>query len=194
MERLFLGGFLFVLAFAASASAAVYEVDPMHSTVGFSVQHLMISNVKGVFNDYTARFATDDKNNLVSVEADIKADSINTRIDKRDTHLRSADFFDAANFPKITFASTSVSKNTKGEVFIRGKLTIKGNTSDILMVGAMTGPVKDPWGGTRMGFRAEGKVSRKDFGLTWNQMLETGGAVVGDEVTIMLDGEGVLKK
>jgi polyisoprenoid-binding protein YceI len=169
---------------------ATYDVDGSHSRVGFSVRHMMVSTVRGEFKKFTGTAYIDEKNpsaSKVSLEADVA--SIDTGEPKRDAHLKSPDFFDAAKFPKLTFASTSVSRAGAG-YSVKGDLTIHGVTKPVTLdVEALSPEVKDPWGGLRRGTHARAKIDRKDFGLTWNKALETGGAVVGDEVTLDLDVE-----
>ena len=183
--------FAVALVFAAAqmATAATYTVDNVHSQVHFKVAHLVVANVRGVFNDYTAKIEADPaKKTVQNVEAVIKIASIDTRNQKRDEHLRSADFFDAANHPEMTFKSTKIS-GSGDDVTVVGNLTIRGNTRPVTLKGSFSGEVKDPWGNTKAGFEATGKINRQDFGLTWNKALETGGLVVGDEVEIGLEIE-----
>jgi polyisoprenoid-binding protein YceI len=169
---------------------AAYDIDGSHSRVGFSVRHMMVSNVRGEFKKFSGTAYIDEKNpaaSKISLEADVA--SIDTGEPKRDAHLKSPDFFDAAKFPKLTFASTSVARAASG-YSVRGDLTIHGVTKPVTLdVEALSPEMKDPWGGLRRGTHARTKIDRKDFGLTWNKALETGGAVVGDEVTIDLDVE-----
>ena len=178
---------------ASGAQAAVYDVDPSHTSIGFSVKHMVISNVKGVFDKYTGSFELDAKDSLVSASATIDAASINTREPKRDEHLRSPDFFDVAKFPNIVFTIKGI-KAHQIHYMVDGELTIKGITKPVKLMGEMLGKVKDPWGNTRAGFTASGKIDRKDFGITWNKALDAGGLVVGDEVTLQLEVEGVERK
>lgn len=173
------------------ASAATYTVDVVHSQVHFKVAHLMISSVRGEFSDYTATIEADPSTKAVkSVSATIKTASIDTRNQKRDDHLRSPDFFDAASYPEIKFESTRV-VGTGDDIVVYGNLTIRGNTKIIELRGKFSGEVKDPWGNTKAGFEATGEINRQDFGLTWNKTLETGGLVVGDEVEIGLEIEAL---
>jgi polyisoprenoid-binding protein YceI len=120
--------------------------------------------------------------------------SIDTKIEKRDNHLRSPDFFDAAKYPEMTFKSTSVKHTGAGKFTLLGELTLHGVTKEISLDGELRGPVKDPWGNTRFGIIVSGTIDRRDFGLTWNKMIETGGLVVGETVNIKVEGEGILKK
>jgi len=178
-----------VFAVAQMATAATYTVDNVHSQVNFKVAHLVVANVRGVFTDYTASIEADPaKKTVQSVKAAIKTASIDTRNEKRDEHLRSAEFFDAANHPDMTFQSTKVT-GSGNDITVVGNLTIRGNTRPVELKGSFSGEVKDPWGSTKAGFEAKGKINRQDFGLTWNKALETGGLVVGDEVEIGLEIE-----
>jgi len=174
-------------------SVTTWQIDPVHSTAQFKVKHLMISNVKGEFTSIkgTLQLDSSDVTNS-SLEVAIDANSINTREPQRDTHLKSADFFDVQTFPNITFKSSSVTKKASGEFAVEGDLTIHGVTRKVtLNVEAPSAPKKDPWGGTRIGIEATTKINRKDFGLNWNATLEAGGFMVGDEVSITLDVEFV---
>lgn len=184
---------IFGAVIAGTAFAADYDVDPVHSQIGFKVTHLMISSVRGEFSDYSASIDADPAAKTVkSVQATIKTASIDTRNQKRDDHLRSGDFFDAANYPEMSFKSTKV-VGSGDDITVYGDLTIRGTTKPVELKGSFSGEAKDPWGYTRAGFAAKGEVNRKDFGLTWNKMLETGGVVVGDEVEISLDIEAIRK-
>ena len=174
---------------ATNSTATLWEIDPVHSSAQFSVRHLMISNVKGEFTKVTGRF---DGANIEqsSIEASVDVNSISTREPARDAHLKSADFLDVANFPVMTFKSKRVVKNADGGVNLIGDLTIRATTREVtLTLDGPTPPIKDPWGNVRRGASASAKINRKDFGLTWNAVLETGGVVVGDEVSITLDVE-----
>lgn len=184
------------LGLAATAAAqSVYDIDPAHSAAQFGVRHMMISTVKGEFTKVTGTFKYDPANPAASVvEASIDASTINTREPKRDAHLKSADFFDTAKFPLLTFKSKQVTKSGNG-LKVAGDLTIHGVKREVVLnVEELTAPQKDPWGFMRIGATATTKIDRKDFGLTWNQALEAGGMLVGDEVAITIDLEGVQRK
>lgn len=185
-----------LLASSGLAFGAAWDIDTAHSTVGFSVRHMMISTVHGSFGKYTASISIDDADVTKSTaHIEIDAASISTGNDKRDEHLRSADFFDVAHFPNLVFDSTRVERKGPDALSLLGNLTIKNVTHPVVLnVSGLTGEVKDPWGGTRRGATATTKISRKDFGLSWNKALETGGVVVGDEVTIQLEVELTKKK
>ena len=170
-------------------ATTTWNLDPIHSVAEFKVKHMMISNVKGQFTNLKGVLDLDESDLTKSrVEASIDAASINTRDGQRDTHLKSADFVDVEKFPTLSFKSWRVSHVGDGELAVAGDLTIHGVTrSVVLAVEGPTAPAKDPWGNTRVGLSATTKVNRKDFGLNWNAALETGGILVGDEVTITLD-------
>jgi polyisoprenoid-binding protein YceI len=170
---------------------ATYNADPAHSHIDFAVRHLMISKVRGAFERYTAQLEIPDGAHVpTSVQAEIETASIDTRVADRDNHLRSADFFDADAHPKLTFQSTSISGPESGFT-IDGNLTIRGTTRPVSLKAEYEGGGKDPWGNDRVAFSASTKISRKEFGLTWNQALETGGVAVGDEIEISLQIEAV---
>jgi len=179
------------LAMAATMSAQhTYEIDTAHSAAQFSVRHMMISNVKGEFNKLTGTVVYEPKHLAASkINAVIDASTISTREPKRDAHLKSPDFFDVAKYPTITFTSKSVTA-ANGKILVRGDLTMRGVSKEIVLtVETPTAEIKDPYGMLRSGTTASAKVNRKDWGLSWNAALESGGVVVGDEVTITLDIE-----
>jgi polyisoprenoid-binding protein YceI len=170
-------------------ATTTWNIDPVHSVAEFKVKHMMISNVKGQFTGLKGALTLDGADLLSSkVEATIDAASINTRDPQRDAHLKSPDFFDVEKFATLSFHSAHVSPSGEGELAVDGDLTIHGVTRRVTFeVEGPTAPAKDPWGNTRLGLSATTKINRKDFGLTWNAALETGGILVGDEVTITLD-------
>ena len=178
---------------APQAATTTWNIDPVHSVAEFKVKHMMISNVKGQFTGLQGALMLDEANITNSrVQASIDAASITTRDAQRDAHLKSADFFDVEKFPSLSFKSTRVSRARDGELAIDGDLTIHGVTRNVVF--AVEGPTpsaKDPWGNTRIGLSASTKLNRKDFGLNWNTALETGGILVGDEVTITLEAQFV---
>ena len=179
------------LALPSLAVASDWDIDPSHSQANFTVRHLMVSNVRGDFGKVTGTIKLDDKDvTRSSVDATIDVASISTRDSKRDEHLKSPDFFDVAKYPTITFKSKKVTKAGSGKLKVTGDLTMHGVTKEVTL--DVEGPAKeakDPWGNTRSGFAATTKLNRKDFGLGWNKVLETGGVAVGEEVTILLDLE-----
>jgi polyisoprenoid-binding protein YceI len=172
---------------------STWNIDPVHSVAEFKVKHMMISNVKGQFTGITGHLTLDETNLTNSrVQASVDAASITTRDAQRDAHLKSADFFDVEKVPTLLFKTTHVSRGGNGELAVAGDLTIRGVTRNVVFaVEGPTPPAKDPWGNTRLGLSATTKINRKDFGLTWNAALETGGILVGDEVTITLDAQFV---
>lgn len=186
---------ILVAALPLAASAATWSIDPDHSNVGFKVKHLMVSNVKGNFNTFSGTVDINDKDiTKSSVNVSIDTNSINTNVQKRDEHLRSADFFDVAKFPTMTFISKKVAKAGKDRLKVTGDLTLHGITKEVVL--AVEGPSKeskDPWGNIRRGAAATTTINRKDFGLNWNKALETGGVVVGEEITINLEIEMIRK-
>jgi polyisoprenoid-binding protein YceI len=183
------------LAAGAFAQPARWEIDPVHSNASFTVRHLMVSNVRGEFTKLAG--ALDVAGNdptTAKVSVTIEAASVNTREPKRDDHLRSADFFDVAKFPTLTFVSKKIEGAGEGRLKMTGDLTIHGVTREVTFdVDSLTPPMKDPWGGTRAGAHATATINRKDFGLVWNKALEAGGVMVGDDVKITLDVELVKK-
>lgn len=187
---------LFLLLAAAPLIRAqgVYEIDSSHSSAQFSVRHMMVSNTKGEFSRLTGTIAYDPGNLAATkVAAVIDVSTINTREPKRDAHLKSADFFDVAKFPTMTFASKSAWREG-GKIKLKGDLTMHGVTREVVLdVEGPSPEVKDPQGGARIGASATTKINRRDFGLTYNKLLETGGAIVGDEVTITIDIEAIRK-
>jgi polyisoprenoid-binding protein YceI len=186
---------ILALTLPAFAIASTWNIDPDHSNVGFKVRHLMVSNVKGSFDKHTGTVDLNDKDITKSkVEVSIDTSSINTNVQKRDDHLRSADFFDVAKFPAMTFVSKKVARAGKDKLKVTGDLTLHGVTKEVVLdVEGPSQESKDPWGNFRRGATASTKINRKDFGLNWNKALETGGVVVGEEVTITLEIEMIRK-
>jgi len=172
-----------------------WNLDPSHSAIRFTVRHLMISKVHGQFTGWTGAVELDEADpSRSSVTVDIDAASINTNEEKRDAHLRSADFFDVEKFPKLTFASTRVLTKGGKITQVVGDLTIHGTTREVTLEVEDVGRTRDPWGGERAGFEASTKISRKDFGLEWNVALEAGGVLVGDKIDITLEIEAVAEQ
>jgi polyisoprenoid-binding protein YceI len=167
------------------ATTAKWVLDPSHSEILFKVKHLMISNVRGEFRKFSAE-ANLDETNLIgsSVIANIDASSIFTNANDRDTHLKSADFFDSENYKELTFTSTSFTKADDDKYLLKGNLTIKGVTKEVVFDVEFGGVNKDPWGNEKAGFSLNGKINRKDWGLNWNAALEAGGVLVGEDVKI----------
>jgi len=168
-----------------------WKIDPNHSIVEFAVKHIMISTVKGRFSEVEGEIViADGEPSNSSVTATIKAASIDTHTGQRDDHLRSADFLDAANFPEITFKSTRITGD-RSEFEVTGDLTIRGVTREITLDVTHEGSRKDPWGGDRIAFSATTKLDRRDFGLTWNQAIEAGGVLVGNDVKVSIEVQAV---
>jgi len=170
-------------------STVTWNIDPAHSAAEFKVKHMMISNVKGSFNGISGTLIEDTADPTRSqIDATIDIGTLNTGDAQRDTHLKSADFFHHEQHPHMTFKSTKVEKKGEGEYAVTGDLTMHGITRPVTFaVEGPSAPGKDPWGNTRIGLSATTKIHRKDFGLTWNAALETGGILVGDDVQISLD-------
>ena len=171
--------------------AGTWTIDPSHSEVGFSVRHLMVSKVKGNFETFSGTIVIGEDPLASSVTAEVDLNSINTRDAQRDGHLRSADFFDAENHPKITFTVNNISRTDDDDYKVTGNLTILGITKPVVWEVEDEGQATDPWGNDRWGFHAKTKINRKDFGLNWNVALEKGGWLVGDEVKIDIDLETI---
>lgn len=180
-----------VEAAPVAGTKTTWKLDPSHTHVEFSAKHLMISTVKGRITDIEGIIYSDGKDlKNSSVEATLKAVSLDTRTDQRDQHLRSADFLDVEKYPEIRFRSTRI-EGDKQRFKLTGDLTIRDVTKPITLDVEFEGETKDPWGGERIGFSATGKIDRREFGLTWNLALETGGVVVGNDIKISLDVEAI---
>ena len=177
-------------AIAPTVNVQEWQIDAAHTSVEFAVKHLMISTVKGRFADVSGRLKG-DITNPNSFELDVRIDtaSIDTRQAQRDAHLRSPDFFDAEQYPTIHFVGTRIEGNVADEFSLFGNITIRDVTREIELRVTNEGSVVDPWGGSRIGFSAKAKLDRRDFGLLYNQALEAGGFVVGDEIKISIDAE-----
>jgi polyisoprenoid-binding protein YceI len=176
------------------ALAANWEFDPAHSSAYFKVRHMMISTVNGTFPGVTGVVVIDDADlSRSSVKATIDAKSIDTSNHKRDEHLRSADFLDVATYPAITFISTSVQTGPGENLKVTGDLTIHGVTRAVVLDGTLTPEIKDPFGNMRRGAELSTQLDRKEFGLVWNKVMETGGLLVGDEVKVTIQAELIQK-
>ena len=186
---------LSILLIPVLTEAATWQIDPAHSSVGFMIRHLTVSNVKGSFNKAQGAITIDDKDiTSLRVEISIDASSVDTGHAQRDEHLRGPDFFDVTKYPTITFVSKKVSKTDLNKLKVEGELTIHGVTKAITVeVEGPTSEIKDPWGNFRRGATATSKINRRDFGIIWNKVLDTGGLVVGDEVNIYVEVELVRK-
>ncbi len=187
-------GTMVFLPLVVCAEPARWNLDPEHSTIEFRVAHMVVSKTAGRFTDYAGVIDMDAEVGAVTaVEATIKAGSVNTNHEKRDTHLRTADFLDVEHYPTMTFKMKSYKKTTESFTMV-GDFTLRGVTREVTLTGHYNGAMKDPWGNTRAGFSAEGKLNRKDFGMVWNKSLDSGGLVVGDDVQIRLDIECIKAK
>ena len=176
------------LTVSTALFAGNYNIDASHTNAGFTVKHMMITNVTGKFNDVAGSFEFDEKTKtLKSISGEIVTASIDTSNEKRDEHLKAPELFDATQFPKITFKSTKIEKNR-----VQGELTMKGVTKVVTLDLETSDVIKDPWGKQRTGFSLNGKIKRSDFGISWNKALETGGVAVSDEVKLSVDIEGIL--
>ena len=194
MRWVMIGTLLGLWVVPVQAEMARYDVDMDHSTLGFSVAHMVVSKTTGRFMEATGFVEMDaEAKEFKTIEATIKTSSVNTNHQKRDTHLRGADFFDVEKYPAMTYRMKSHQKT--GDTYTAvGDLTLHGVTKEITLVGSFNGATKDPWGNVRAGFSASGKIIRKDFGMNWSKTLDSGGLVVGDEVTLQLDIECIKAK
>jgi polyisoprenoid-binding protein YceI len=170
----------------------VWNIDASHTSLDFAVKHMAISTVRGHFRALSGSVTTNPSGALESIEANIDATSIDTKEAQRDGHLKSLDFLDVANFPTITFKSNTVQAKSANEYSVTGDLTIRGITKPVTLEVETVAPIKDPYGLTRTAASASGKISRKEWDLTWNQVLELGALLVGDEVKISLEVEAVI--
>lgn len=188
------------LAIAALAASTVhaepqtFNLDGAHSVIGFSVRHMAISKVRGNFNDFEGSFTIDPKDSTSwSGQITIQTVSIDTDNEKRDQHLRSGDFFNADSFPTITFESTKIIPKGNNKFDVQGNLTMRGVTKPVTLNGEITGTTMDSWGNERIGVELTGTIDRMDYGVSWDNVLETGGLVVSHEVDLELDVQGVRK-
>ena len=164
---------------------STWSIDPTHSEIGFKVKHMMFTNVSGKFNAFVATVENEDDNFETSnIKFTAETASVDTNNTDRDGHLRSVEFFDTDVYPKLSFVSTSIKKKSDSTYEIYGDLTIKDVTKNIVLETEYSGLMTDPWGNTKAGLSIIGKINRKDFGLTWNAALETGGVLVGDEIKL----------
>ncbi|RXJ58111.1 YceI family protein [Candidatus Marinarcus aquaticus] len=175
---------------AGSLFAGTYNIDASHSHVGFKIKHMMISNVKGQFDTFTGNIEYDENSNSVkAIKGQVETASINTSDEKRDEHLRAQDLLDVQKYPEISYTLNKVEGDKA-----YGTLSMKGVSKEIVMELENNGVIKDPWGNQRVGLALNGKINRKDFGITWNKVLEAGGVAVGEEVKLEIELEGVLAK
>jgi polyisoprenoid-binding protein YceI len=179
----------------APIPAGDYNIDPAHSIIGFSIRHLEINWIEGRFKDFKGTIRYDESDiTKSSVEFTAKIESIDTGVEARDKHLRTADFFDAAKYPDMTFKSTRIERKGKDNYVLYGDFALKGVTKQISFPFTITGAIKDPWGNTRFGINAKTKINRRDYGITYGNAMENGGLDVGNEVTIDLQLEAVKPK
>lgn len=172
------------------SGTSTWALDGAHSNVAFAVKHMMIATVRGHFSEVAATVTIEGTDYATAqISAEIEASSITTRNEQRDTHLRSADFFDVEQFPKLAFKSTKVEVRSENELVVSGDLTIHGVTKPVNLDVSIEGHGKDPWGNERTGFTAETKIKRAEYGLVYNQALETGGVLVSDDIKITIEGE-----
>jgi polyisoprenoid-binding protein YceI len=190
MNKRFTYTLTLLIAFGLSAplrAADTYKIDPVHSFVSFSVQHLMISHVQGKFDKMSGTLAVDN-GALQKADGTIDTASVDTGVAPRDKDLRSAEFFDAEKYPTITFQTKSVS-GTPDHLTLVGDFTMHGVTKELSLTGKFTGPIKDPWGKQRVGLEAKTTLNRQDFGMNYSKTLDTGGALVGDDIDIEINAE-----
>jgi polyisoprenoid-binding protein YceI len=166
-----------------------WNIDPAHSSIDFAVRHMAIATVRGRFADWSATVESDDNGALTRLDATIRADSLETGVEQRDAHLRSPDFLDAATHPELTFASTKIERTGEATYRVTGDLTIRGVSRPVTFDTEVSEQVVDPWGNTRRAAEASGTLSRTDWGLTWNQVLETGGLLVAEKVKFTITVE-----
>ncbi len=196
MNRILIAGFslavvLAVAALPAAAAVETYTIDQSHSMVGFKIRHF-VSKVPGRFGDYSGTITVDRENLAATkIDVEINAASIDTDNDQRDEHLRSSDFFDVEKFPKITFKSAKVTPNGKDKATVEGTLTMRGVSKPVTMEVDILGYAPDAWGGFRAGYEATTTIDRKEFGIVWNTVLDSGGVVLGDDVEITLNIEAI---
>jgi polyisoprenoid-binding protein YceI len=171
-------------------AADTYKIDPLHTSVSFSVRHLGINNVKGKFKEFEGALVLESET-LKEASGTIQVQSVDTGVEKRDNHLRTADFFDAAKYPTITFKTKRVEKGGSGQLVLIADFTMRGVTKELRLPAKMSKPTKDPWGGVRVGLEAKTKLNRKDYGINYNELLETGAMAVGEEVELEINTEAV---
>jgi polyisoprenoid-binding protein YceI len=187
MKKIYLSLFILLATVFMATAQTTWKADVAHSKVQFSISHMVISEVTGRFKDFDATLVqTNDDLSDSKLSATIKVNSINTDNEKRDGHLKSADFFDAEKYPEMTFVSKSFTKSGKATYKISGDLTMHGITKPVVLDTKFNGQVKDPWGNMIAGFKATTIVNRKDFGIVWNKALETGGVLVGEDVSVTI--------
>jgi len=195
MLRRFAAVSLAVALLAPAARATTWEIDPAHTTVEFSIRHMTVSNVRGVFDKVSGTAVADQADlSKATIQATIETASVNTRNEKRDAHLRSPDFLDAEKFPTMTFKSKKIQQGPEGHWMVTGDLTLHGVTKEVVLdVEGPTPTIKDPMGSMRAGAHATAKLKRTDFGIVYSKTLETGGLMLGDDIQVSIDVEAVQK-
>jgi polyisoprenoid-binding protein YceI len=178
-----------LLLSSVAYAADTYNIDPAHTSIGFSVRHLGLSNVKGQFKEFAGVIVLDD-GKITEASGTIQAKSVDTGVQQRDSHLRTADFFDATNYPTITFKTKRV-EMTGGQIILVADFTMRGVTKELRLPANLVGPAKDPWGNLRVGLGAKTKLNRMDYGIKYHQALETGVLAVGEEVELEINAEAV---
>lgn len=173
----------------AAVPTGAYGIDASHSNVGFEVRHMGIATVRGAFKSFAGSVESDDAG--LKLAGTVETASIDTGDDNRDAHLRSPEFFDADQFPQITFASTTAEPGADGALQLRGEITLRGITKEIALTGAIGESADDPWGNQRVGFEVEGSIDRRDFGLDWNQVLPNGNLLVSNQVKLIVSVSAV---
>ncbi|MBT3786481.1 polyisoprenoid-binding protein [bacterium] len=171
-----------------------YAVDNVHSSVGFLVSHMVVSRTRGIFDDFTGLMKLGSEGKLHSLDGVVKVKSLSTRNEKRDRHLLSADFFNAAKYPEMVLTSTKIHQQASGKFKLEGDMKIRDQTRPVSFSGEFREPIVDPWGNKRAGLTLEGTINRMDYGMTWSKLMDAGGLVVGEDVIITLELEVIEKK
>lgn len=178
------------LLISSAQAADTYKIDPVHTSVSFSVRHFGINNVKGNFKEFEGVLVLEGET-LKEASGTIQVKSIDTGVEKRDDHLRGEDFFDVAKYPTINFKTKRIEKNSSGQLVLIADFTMHGVTKELQLPAKMSEPTKDPWGGVRIGLEAKTKLNRKDYGINYHELLETGAMAVGEEVELEINAEAV---
>ena len=174
---------------SVASAMDTYNIDPAHTSIGFSVRHLGLNNVKGQFKEFAGAIVLDD-GKIAEARGTIQVKSVDTGVQQRDNHLRTADFFDATNYPTITFKTKRI-ETTGGQIAMISDFTMRGVTKELRLPAKLAGPSKDPWGNLRIGLEAKTKLNRKDYGINYHQVIETGVLAVGEEVELEINAEAV---
>lgn len=171
-------------------AADTYKIDSSHTSISFSVRHLNINNVKGQFKEFAGTIVLDD-GKIASAKGTIQVSSVDTGVKERDDHLRTADFFDAARYPTITFQTKRIEISGRGEILLIAYFTMRGVTKELALPAKLAGPTKDQWGNMRIGLEAKTKLNRKDYGINYREVLETGALAVGEEIELEINAEAI---